>query len=107
MQLLMDKLFNHPSMSMIPVWCYLDNCLIGYDLWSQHLSDLGEVFNGLRKAGLKLGPNKCSFAQNSCMFWCHQVSKDGISPPEDRVKAIEQYPALRNVEESRRWLSTF
>ena len=81
MQLLMDKLFNNPSMPLTSVWCYLDDCLIGSNLWSQHLSDVGEVFNRLTKAGLKLRPNKCSFTQNSCMFLGHQVSKDGISPP--------------------------
>jgi hypothetical protein len=55
---------------------------------------------------LKLGPNKCSFAQESCVFREHLISKDGIRPPPDRVKAIQDYPTLKNIKELRRvvWL---
>ncbi|CAG2217767.1 unnamed protein product [Mytilus edulis] len=52
--------------------------------------------------GLKLGPKKCSFAQSSCIFLGHSISKEGVSPPPDRVQAIQEYPPPKNIKELRR-----
>ena len=41
------------------------------------------------------------------MFLGHKISKEGIAPPDDRVKAIEHYPAPQNIKETRRLLGTF
>ncbi|VDI22280.1 Hypothetical predicted protein [Mytilus galloprovincialis] len=37
----------------------------------------------------------------------HLISKDGILPPADRVQAIQEYPAPRNVKELRRLIGLF
>ncbi|CAG2206143.1 unnamed protein product [Mytilus edulis] len=66
-----------------------------------------EVFQRFRAAGLKLGQKKCSFAASSCVFIGHLISKDGIRPPPDRVKAISDYPRQKNMKELRRLLGLF
>ncbi|KAK3096448.1 hypothetical protein FSP39_000262 [Pinctada imbricata] len=55
-------------------------------------------------AGLKLNPAKCLFSQNKCMYLGHMISKDGLSPPPDRVKAIQNFSAPTSVKELRRFL---
>ncbi|CAC5370267.1 unnamed protein product [Mytilus coruscus] len=74
---------------------------------SQYLSDLKEVFQRFRDAGLKLEPKKCSFAASACAFLGHLISKDGIRPPPDRVTAISDYPRPKNIKELRRLLRLF
>ena len=89
-QLLMDKVLH--GLKFKSCLCYLDDVLICSEVFEQHMSDLKEVFRRFRNAGLKLGPQKCSFAAQSCRFLGHLTSKDGIRPPSDRVKAITEYP---------------
>ena len=80
------------KLTFISVLCYLDDCEIFSSSFEQHLQDLNAVFYKFRLAGLKLGPKKCSFAKDKCVFLGHLISRDGISPPPDRVKAVEDYP---------------
>jgi hypothetical protein len=103
-QLLMDTVLR--GLTFKSCLCYLDDVLICSETFEQHIKDLNDVFSRFRSAGLKLGPNKCSFAQESCVFREHLISKDGIRPPPDRVKAIQDYPTLKNIKELRRvvWL---
>lgn len=104
-QLLMDKVLH--GLKFKSCLCYLDDVLICSETFEQHMSDLKEVFMRFRNAGLKLGPKKCSFAAQSCIFLGHQISKDGIRPPPDRVKAITEFPCPKNVKELRRILGLF
>ena len=99
-QLLMDKVLK--GLTFKSCLCYLDDILIASETFDQHIQDLDEVFTRLKQAGLKLGPKKCSFAENSCIYLGHKISNKGIEPPPDRVKAIEDYPAPTSVRELRR-----
>ena len=63
---------------------------------------MNEVFDRLQNAGLKLGPTKCQFAQKSCIFLGHLITKDSSQPPQDRLNAIKEYPSPTNVKELRR-----
>jgi hypothetical protein len=76
--------------------CYLDDVRICTETFEQHLEALNEVFRRFRNAGLKLGPRKCVFAAQSCIFLGHQISKDGIHPPPDRVDALLKIPPTKN-----------
>ncbi|CAG2218638.1 unnamed protein product [Mytilus edulis] len=104
-QLLMDRVLH--GLKFKSCLCYLDDVLICSETFDQHMSDLSEVLGRFRNAGLKLGPKKCSFAAQSCVFLGHLISKDGILPPADRVQAIQEYPAPRNVKELRRLIGLF
>ena len=104
-QLLMDKVLH--GLKFQSVLCYLDDILIFSETFESHLNDLKEVFSRLREAGLKLGPSKCRFAKQKCNFLGHEISKDGIRPPAERITAIENYPPPKNLKELRRLLGLF
>ena len=104
-QLLMDKILR--GLTFQSCLCYLDDVLIFSETYSQHISDLQDVFPRFRQAGLKLNPQKCSFAKSSCIFLGHHISKEGIRPPPDRVNALVNYPSPRNVKQLRRALGLF
>lgn len=104
-QLLMDKVLH--GLQFNTCLCYLDDVLVYSSTFDQHIADLNEVFRRFREAGLKLGPRKCKFAADSCVFLGHQISKDGISPPSDRVDAVLNVPPPRTVKELRRIIGMF
>ena len=104
-QLLMDKVLH--GLKFKSCLCYLDDVLICSETFEQHISDLQEVFQRFRSAGLKLGPQKCTFAESSCVFLGHLISKEGIQPPPDRIKALDEYLAPKNVKELRRLIGMF
>ncbi|CAC5366593.1 unnamed protein product [Mytilus coruscus] len=91
----MDKVLK--GLTFRSCLCYLDDILIVSETFEDHIGDLNEVFNRLATAGLKLGPKKCSFAQCSCVFLGHLISKDGIQPPADRVSAVLDMPSPTSV----------
>lgn len=104
-QLLMDKVLR--GLTFRSCLCYLDDVLICSETFNQHVSDLSEVFERFRSAGLKLNPKKCSFMKKSCIFLGHHISSEGIKPPPDRVRAIQDYPSPKNVKQLRRVLGLF
>ena len=104
LQLLVDKCFK--GLNYKTILTYMDDGTVFSPQFSEHLSDLQEVFSRLRAAGLKLGPRKCKFAQSHCLFLGHDISKHGLRPPPDRVKAIADYPPPTNATEVRRLMGT-
>ena len=65
-----------------------------------------KVFQSLRKHGLKLNKNKCRFHQSELLFLGHKITSIGISPDENKIKAIVDMPYLQNVKELQRFLGT-
>ena len=104
-QLLMDKVFR--GLTFKSVLCYLDDVLICSETFEQHFADLQGVFNRFYSAGLKLQPSKCHFAQRRCVFLGHEISRDGIKPPSNKVELILNYPSPTNIKELRRIMGLF
>lgn len=104
-QLLMDKLLR--GLTYKSVLCYLDDVIVCSNTFDQHLSDLCEVFQRFRDAGLKLNPTKCTLARDQCVFLGHHISKDGIRPPSARLDIIRAYPTPTSQKQLRRAMSLF
>ena len=85
-------------------FAYIDDIIVFSNTLEDHLQHLGKVFEKLRKANLKLNPEKCHFAQNSIKYLGHVVSENGIETDPDKVAAIEKIPPPRNVREVRQIL---
>lgn len=72
-QMLMDKVFS--GMTFRSVLCYIDDAIVASLTFEEHIKDLNEVLQRLKNAGLKINSKKCVFAQSSCKFLGHVVSK--------------------------------
>ena len=68
---------------------YLDDTIVYADTFDQHLNNLQQTFEQLRKANLKLNMEKCFFCKKELAFLGHIISQQGISPDPDKVKAIQ------------------
>ena len=83
---------------------YLDDVLIYGKNFSEHLERLEGVLKRIKDAGLKLSPQKCSFLQTSLKFLGHIVSETGISPDEEKIAKVKNWPKPENIEELRSFL---
>ena len=66
---------------------------------SEHLGDLGIIFEILRKYKLRLDASKCSFGVGSGKFLGYMVTHRGIEVNPDQIKAINNLQSPRNPKE--------
>ena len=66
------------------------------------VQDLEETFANLRKINLKLNPEKCVFGVPSSKLLGFFVSQHGIEANPDKIKAIEQIEAPKQIKDVRR-----
>ena len=87
-------------------WCvvYLDDIIVYGKTPEELLEGLGNVFENLRKAGLKLKPSKCNFFKEKINFLGHTVCKEGISTCPEKVQAIQDWPIPKTIHDVRSFL---
>lgn len=78
---------------------YVDDMLVKSLQAKQHLSDLNETFQTLRKHKMKLNPSKCTFGVLAGKFLRFIVSQRGIKANPKKVKTILDIQAPRNTKE--------
>ena len=79
-----------PSSSGAPSKClvYLDVLVIG-KTFDEHCTNLEEVLNAIKRAGLKLKPSKYFFAHLEVKFLGFVISGKGRAPDPQKVEAIQ------------------
>ena len=66
---------------------------------SEHVGDLGVIFDILRKHKLRLNASKCSFGVGSSKFLGYMVTHRGIEVSPDQIKVIHNLQPPRNPKE--------
>ena len=66
---------------------------------TEHLSDLGSVFEVLRKHKLRLNASKCSFGVNSGKFLEYMVTHRRIEVSPNQIKVISDLRPPQNPKE--------
>lgn len=79
------------------VLCQTDDVLIFGQTEHEHDSRLRTVLNKLEQANLTLNPSKCEFKKAQVKFVGHIVGRDGISADPDKVKAIKNLGAPKDI----------
>ncbi|PIK48057.1 hypothetical protein BSL78_15069 [Apostichopus japonicus] len=85
------------------VQCYLDDVVVYGKTQAEHDQNLQRVLTKIRDSGMKLN-SKCEFNATTIQLLGHVVSKEGIRPAPDLVKAITDAPAPQSVDEIRSFL---
>ena len=70
---------------------YLDNVIVFGHMEEEHLECLRVVFKRFCEFNLKLKPSKCSFFQSEIMYLAHHVSRRGILPSKENVRAMQEF----------------
>ena len=78
---------------------YIDDMMVKSKVVSEHLGDLENIFEILRKHKLRLNASKCSFGVRSDKFLGYMVTHRGIEVNPDQIKAINSLQPPRNLKE--------
>ena len=77
----------------------MDDMVIKSKVVSEHVRDLGNIFEILRRHKLHLNASKCSFGVGSGKFLGYMVTYRGIEVNPNQVKAINSLQPPRNPKE--------
>ena len=83
---------------------YLDDIIIFSKTEEEHLQHLEEIFIRLRKFGLKMKREKCSFFKKHIQYLGHLVSENGFEPLPEKLESIRKMPAPRTAKEVKQFL---
>ena len=73
-------------------YCYLDDLRVASRSAEEHNLHLRALFERLRKFGLVIHLEKCTFYQSEIEFLGHHVSALGARPLSTNVEAVQQFP---------------
>jgi hypothetical protein len=96
-QRLVNKMFHDQIGRNVEV--YVDDMLVKSKKDEDHLIDLKETFQTLRRYNIKLNPAKCVFGVSSSKFLGFMVSQRGIEANPDKIKAILDMSPPKTVKE--------
>ena len=71
---------------------YIDDIIVIGKTFSEHLTNLTQVLNRLREAGLKLQPKKCCLCSQQVEFLGHIVSPEGVSTDPKKIEKVANWP---------------
>ena len=78
---------------------YIDDMVVKSKLVSEHVRDLSDIFEILRKHKLCLNASKCSFGVGSGNFLGYMVTYRGIEVSPDQIRAIHSMQPPWNPKE--------
>lgn len=96
-QRMMTKMFEPQLGKNVEV--YIGDMVVKSKVESEHIDDLGNIFEILRKHKLCLNVSKCSFGIGSGKFLGYMVTYCGIEVDPDQVRAINDLQPPRNPKE--------
>ena len=79
----------------------VDDILITGKDSDEHFVILMRVLDALEDSGLTVNLKKCEFFKDEVTFCGYRISKEGVRPMQENVKAVIQAPEPRNVSELR------
>ena len=82
----------------------MDDILITGHSDAEHLVTLERVLDQLEKHGLRVNKSKCTFLAPSVTYLGHKIDKEGLHPTDDKVKAVQDAPAPKNIQQLKAYL---
>ena len=80
---------------------YQDDILVYGKNLHEHNKILSKVTEMIKASGLKLNEAKCQIGVHELRYLGHVISKDGVKPDYEKVKAIAEMEAPKNITELR------
>ena len=78
---------------------YINDMVVKSKVVSEHVGNLGNIFEILRKHKLRLNASKCSFGVGLGKFLSYMVTYWGIEVNPDQIKAINSLQPPQNPKE--------
>ena len=72
--------------------CYLNDILVTGRSESEHVDNLKNVFHHLRKHGVQVKCDKCTFMNPSVQYLGHRIDAQRLQATDDKIAAIMGAP---------------
>ena len=96
-QMMMARMFEPQLGETIEI--YIDDMVVKSKVTSEHMKDLGNIFEILRKHKLRLSDSKCSFGVGLGKFLGYMVMHRGIEVNSNQIWAINNLQPPQNPKE--------
>lgn len=83
---------------------YIDDVVVFSPTFEQHLKDLEKVFEALKIANLTLKSSKCQFCRREMRYLGHTITRDGIKPDPNLIKAVTDFPQPKKIKDVQSFL---
>ena len=84
------------------VLCHIDDVLIYGSTTEEHDTRLRAALSHLQTAGVTFNADKCLFSQTSIHFLGHVIDKNGVHPDPERLTALRNMEAPKDLTQLRR-----
>lgn len=84
--------------------CYKDGVIWFDSFLEDHIKNLTRVFERLRKAYLKLQPDKYEFFKKEVAYLGHILTEEGVKPNPERGRAVQNFPEPETTNEIKSFL---
>jgi hypothetical protein len=78
---------------------YLDDVIVVGKSFEEMVTNLRQVFDRLKAAGLKLKSKKCSLFAKQVTFLGHVISSNGVATDPSKIQNVKDWPVPTNVSE--------
>ena len=96
-QRMMIRMFELQLVKSIEV--YINDMVVKSQVVFEHVRDLGDIFEMLRKHKLRLNASKCSFGLGSAKFLGYMVTHKGIEVNPNQIKVVSSLQPPQNPKE--------
>ena len=90
----MDQVLGQEPLKFTTV--YVDDLLITSSNWDDHCERVEQVLKKLSENHITLKLDKSKFIANEVKFLGFNLTEFGISPSQEKVQAIQQFPTPKN-----------
>ena len=74
------------------LFVYMDDIVLYTTSLEEHARKCNLLIDRLRKANLKLQPDKCEFLKTEVTYLGHVISKNGVKPDPKKLDAVRYFP---------------
>ena len=99
-KVMLDTLESCRSFSLV----YLDDIIVFSKTFNEHLHHLERVLAALQAKALVLNPPKCVIADTTIDYLGHTISRDKITPMQDKIEAILQIKEPRSLAQANKFI---
>lgn len=89
-QRLMDQVLS--GLQGTELFVYLDDIVLYASSLQEHKIKFNKLAERLRKANLKLQPDKCEFLRKEVGYLGHVISDEGVKPDPSKLHAVKEFP---------------
>ena len=81
------------------VICYFDDIVLFSNSWEEHINLINKVCTIIKKARVKVNPNKCNWAKQEVEFLCYLITPNGLKPLWSKINAILDMKKPENLKQ--------